>query len=245
MWRTASIFLFCFLALIGCQPSPNIIVQPNSDQQNQGLVLSGTATVRVKPTLVVLRLGASFSNESPVAAKSQTEEAIKKIIAAVKSAGVDAADVQTTTFNLSRYDRNTDRPAGWKCESTFEIRVKQVDSAGEVLQVAMAAGANQVNGVEYTVEELQAVRAEARDAACKVAKEKADQYARNFGLKLGKPTYISEYAPQGWYYGTNRMTQSISNSMSESSSGQPSEQILSSGSVEVQLTVQVTYALPQ
>lgn len=170
---------------------------------------------------------------------------MKKIVAAVKSAGVAAEDVQTTQFNLARYDARNNEPAGWRCSSNLEIRVKQVDQASNVLEAAMLAGANQVRSVEYTVEELQSVRAQARDAACKVAKAKADQYARNFGLKLGAPTFISESTPNGWYYGSNSMTQSVSNSYSDGSSGQASDQILSSGSVEVKLTVNVTYALPQ
>src|SRR5690606_32936445 len=133
----------------------------------------------------------------------------------------------------------------WRCSSSFEIRVKDVDSAGTVLEKAMSAGATQVSGVEYTVEELQSVRAEARDAACKVAKDKADQYSRNFGIKLGAPIYISENSPQGWNYGLNSMSQATFDSEAGGSSGQSPEQILSSGSVEVKLTVQVTYALPQ
>lgn len=243
MWRAASLYLGCLFAVTGCQPAPNIVVNPNQDVQSRGLVLSGTATVRVKPTLVVLNLGASFTDQSPVKAKSQTEAAIKKVVAAVKGSGVAAEEIQTTAFDLSRYDANNNQPAGWRCSSTLEIRVKDVDRASSVLEAAMAAGANQVNRVEYTVEELQAVRAEARDEACKVAKEKADQYARNFGIKLGAPIYISESTPYGWSYGANSMTQSMINSAERT--GQQSEQVLSSGSVEVKLVVHVTYDLPK
>jgi len=244
MWRTSLLCVGCFVILVGCQPAPNVIVNSNSNQQ-QGLVLSGTATVRVKPTLVILRLGATFTHSSPVSAKSQTEDAVKKIIAAVKNLGVNAADVQTRTFNLDRYDPSGTRPGSWRCTSSLEIRVKDVEKAGEVLEAAIAAGANQVSNVQYTVEELQAVRAEARDAASKVIKDKAKQYSSNFGVKLGAPIYIAENSPQGWFYGSNYMTQSLSNSVTDKPSDNDPEEVLSSGSVEVKLTVEVTYALPQ
>lgn len=244
MWRTALLSLCCLVSLAGCQPAPTVMVQPNPDQYGQGLVLTGTATVRVKPTLVVLRLGVNFTNPRPAAAKAETEGAIKKVVAAVRSTGVGSEDIQTTSFTLAWHEPRDNRPGGWRCASSLEIRVKYVDKAGAVLEAAMAAGANQVSSVEYTVEELQTVRAQARDEACKIAKTKAEQYARNFDLKLGAPTYIAENAPMGWSYARNSMTQSMMEGRGDSS-GESADQILSSGSVEVTLTVHVTYALPK
>ncbi|MBX3096337.1 MAG: SIMPL domain-containing protein [Fimbriimonadaceae bacterium] len=243
MTRRALFVLSCVAALVGCQPTPNYVIKAGGGPSGEGLVLTGTATVRVKPTLVVLRLGATFSKTRPVEAKTETEKTIKNIISAVKAAGIAAEDVQTTAFSLQRYDGYNGNPPGWRCTSNLEVRVKSVETAGTVLEAAMNAGANQVSGVDYTVEELQTVRAQARDEACKVAKDKAEQYARNFGLKLGAPTYISESSPQGWFYGSNYATQSMDYANRGESASQPAEQILSSGSVEVKLTVQVTYAL--
>lgn len=228
--------------MTGCQPAPTIVVQPSTERMNQGLVLTGTATVRVKPTLVLLRLGVGYSNPRLADAKARTEEGIKSIIAAVRKNGVAEADVQTTTFSLARYEPRDGTPGGWHCNSGLEIRVKDVEKAGDVLEAAIAAGANQVRSVEYTVEELQEVRAKARDEACKIAKQKAEQYARNFNVKLGPPTYIAENAPYGWSYGANSMSQSVIQSAS-SSAEQSADQILSSGSVAVTLTVNVTYSL--
>jgi len=224
----------------GCQPAP-VIVQTNP--QNQGLKVSGTATVRVKPTLVVVHLGVSHTNPRPSGAKSATEEAIRKIAAAVKAAGVGEKDLQTTRFQLSRGYNSRGEPSGWQCSTQLELRIKDVDRASAVLEAALDAGANQVSHVDYTVEELQEVRAQARDEACRVAKSKADQYAKNFGLKLGAPTAVSENAPENWgFYGSNRATQSMMDSGPAESAAE-AEQILSSGSVAVTLTVQVTYPL--
>ncbi|HRJ26090.1 MAG TPA: SIMPL domain-containing protein [Fimbriimonadaceae bacterium] len=244
MWRIAIICLCCLAGLTGCQSDRTVVVQPSSDRGGQGLVLTGTATVRVKPTLVVLRLGVSFTDASPAVAKSQAEEAIGKVVAAVRSKGVSASDVQTTSFNLMWNEPRTRIHGGWRCATSLEIRVKNVDRAGAVLEAAMSAGANQVTSVEYTVEELQKVRAQARDEATKTVKAKADQYARNFGLKLGAPTHITESVPMGWSYASNSLSQTMMESRMDASDRSP-DKILSSGSVAVTLTVHVTYALPQ
>lgn len=242
----------CVALLSGCQPASQVIVQASPTAYQDGLVVTGTATVRVQPTLVVLKLGVSNSDARPATSKSQTEETIKKVINAVKSAGVDASDVQTTSFTLTQNFPRTSTtnrfatsaiPAnGWVCSSNIEVRVKQIDKASSVLEAAMNAGANRVSSVEYTVEELQEVRAKARDEACQVAKAKAEQYARNFGVKLGKPKSISENTPYGWFYRGNTLSQSVVNDL-DGTPNQAPDQVLSSGSVEVTLTVNVTYGL--
>lgn len=228
------------IILTGCQPAP-VIVQTNP--QNQGLVVSGTATVRVKPTLVVVHLGVSHSSPRPSEAKNATEASIRKIAAAVKAAGVGEQDLQTTRFQLSRGYNSRGEPGWWQCSTQLELRIKEVDRASAVLEAALDAGANQVSHVDYTVEELQEVRAQARDEACKGAKSKADQYAKNFGLNLGAPISVTENAPQNWgFYGANRATQSMMEGDPAQSAAE-AEQILSSGSVAVTLTVNVTYPL--
>lgn len=228
-------------------------MQPGSGDPatiNQGMVLTGTATVRVKPTLVKLRLGVHHTDPNPTVSKAKTEATIQKVVAALRKTGVRESDIQTDSFTLQQYVARKsygqqEITAGWRCETRLEIRVKQVDQASEVLQAAMNAGSNLVSTVEYTVEQLQEVRAQARDEACKVAKAKAEQYAKNFGLKLGAPVYISENAPQNWYYGSNSLSQSVRQTPSEDSGDTTSDSILSSGSVEVTLTVNVTYNMSQ
>jgi len=240
--KRAIISCVCLFLLAGCQ-QPQVIVQSGDAQAETGLAISGTATVRVKPTLVVLQLGASFQNLRPAAAKAQTEEAIVKVVEAVRKSGVSEADIQTTGFSLNRYTDQNGKLAGWACSSDLEIRVKKIESAGQVLEAALDAGANQVRGVDYTVEELQQVRAQAREEAAEVVKAKATQYAKSFGVKVGKPRRISEAAPSGWSYGRNTMTQSLMQGFSGESGSAAADNILSSGSVAVTLTVNVIYDL--
>jgi len=225
----------------GCQ-QPQVVVQASSSQPT-GLSLSGTATVRVKPTLVVLQLGASFRNVRPGAAKAQTEAVVVKVVEAVRRAGIGEADIQTTHFGLNRHTERDGTFTGWVCSSDLEIRVKKVESAGQVLEAALDAGANQVRSVDYTVEELQKVREQARAEAIQVVKAKADQYSKAFGVNVGKPRQINEDAPYGWSYGRNTMTQSLMQNYEGAGGAGPADQILSSGSVAVTLTVNVTYDL--
>ncbi|MCA0360493.1 MAG: SIMPL domain-containing protein [Armatimonadetes bacterium] len=233
--------LASLLVLTGCQPAPTVVVE-SASQQHRGLTVSGKASVRVQPSLVVIRLGVTHSDARPVAAKQKTERAIAQVAQAVEKAGIKAEDVQTSNFRLWQFSPYNKRPGGWSCSSILEIRVKKVESAGEVLERCMSAGANEVESVEFTVEDLETVRAQARDAASAVARAKAEQYAKNFGFTLGKPASIVETLPQNWDYMSN-VALRRTNVGSDSSSDGSAERILSSGSVEVTLTVEVNYPL--
>ncbi len=239
-------FIFCLIALVGvagCQPSNSALNQTAivGTTQPQGLDVSGTAKVRVKPDLVVISLGVSNSSARPGVAKTLTENAIKKVFAVMKGAGIEEAYMQTTGFSLYLYEAFNKKPAGWKCTTSIDIRVKNVENASKVLEIAIDSGANQVDGVEYTIQDFGAVRAQARDEACKNAKLEAEQYAKNFGVKLGSPIYITEDSPQGW-----QVVSTSRRDFSGASAGyrkKDSRQSLSSGSIEVELTVNVTYSL--
>lgn len=229
------------LLVVGCQPGQTVVLE-RSEASPPGITVSGTATVRAVPTLVVLRLGAVVTDARPDAAKARAVAIVKKVVASTQALGVAPGDVQTSRFQLASTTDSRSQVIGWKCVDMLEISVKQVEKADAVLSAALAAGANNVEEVEYTIEEFQDLRAKARDQACGVAKAKAEQYARNFGVALGKPTRISENGPQGWWYGRNTAVQNVSY---DSSSALPvhSESVLSAGSVSVELTVNVVYDL--
>lgn len=228
------------LALSGCQPAQVTVMSPSG--LPQGLQVSGSATVRATPTLVVIRLGCEHSDRLPSNAKKRTDEGIRKVIAAVKAQGVAAEEVQTTDFGLDSSMDSRTKLITWRCVNYLEIRVKDVPKAGQVLEAALNAGANSVNGVDYTIEELQELRVKARDEACTVAKAKAQQLARNLGVTLGTPTSVSEHYPGGWVYNRYAAQQNVMSYSAPEARSNP-ETILSAGSVSVELTVEVTYAL--
>ncbi|MGE0002158.1 MAG: SIMPL domain-containing protein [Fimbriimonadaceae bacterium] len=225
--------------LAGCQPQS---VSVRTSYVEDGLQVTGTATVRAVPTLVVLRLGCAFSDARASAAKANTDSTVKKIIAAVRAAGIPSNDVQTREYRLGPSYDSERRITTWHSSSSLEVRVLEVGKASAVLQAALDAGANRVDSIDYTIEELEKLRAQARDEACRVAQSKADQFAKNFKARVGRPTRISESVPGGWAFNRNVAIQSVSYDAGSEEGGAP-ESVLSSGSVAVDLTVSVTFAL--
>lgn len=229
------------LILTGCQQPSVTVVSPGATQN--GLHVSGSSKVRATPTLVVLRLGCAHSSRQASIAKEKTEDSIRKIIAAIRAQGIPAEEVQTTDFSLNSewdYERKV---TNWRCSTLLEVRIKEISKAGKVLDAALDAGSNLVQGVDYTIEELQTLRAKARDEVCKVAKAKAEQLAKNLGVKLGKPISIAESYPGEWSFDPNRSRQNVATYEIGAHRPTNTENTLSSGSVAVELSVEVTYDL--
>ena len=72
------------------------------------------------------------------------------------------------------------------------VRVRDIDMTGDVLGAALAAGANNVRGISFGVEDTQALEEAARDAAVDNAVAKAEQLAERLGVKVGSPRHIAE-----------------------------------------------------
>ena len=116
------------------------------------------------------------------------------------------------------------------------MKLTDFDLLGQVIADSSAAGANVVGGVEFTVEDPEMAKAEAREEAVAEAKEKAEQIAATSGLKLGDVVNYYEYSSGGEsYYPMMYEADAV-----KAEGSVPS---IEAGQEEVSLTVTLTYQL--
>jgi uncharacterized protein YggE len=158
--------------------------------------VSADAKVSTPPDIASLSFGVTTGRQ--VTAKAATELIAKNmaaILAAVKALGVEEKDIATESFYLSpEYDYTTGGqiPRGFQATQTLRVKVRNLDSIGDVLTAATNAGANQAGGISLSVDNPDALRAEARAMAIEKAQEKAKDLAKDLGMSLGKMTGFSE-----------------------------------------------------
>jgi hypothetical protein len=119
------------------------------------------------------------------------------VVAALKLAGVPSKDIQTTDLYLSpRYSqeektgrRNLD---GYEVRQSVSVKVRDLSKVSAVLDAGVAAGANDVGRVFFTVEDPRKYTQDARVEALKTARTKAEKIAEAAGMKLGRPLSISD-----------------------------------------------------
>lgn len=168
---------------------------------SEGIRVSGTGTVHGAPDTATFTVGINTLSEDVSEATRESNEAAQAIIDALMEAGVDEADVRTSSFNVYREDRqNSDgeqQEPLYRVINSVSVTVRDTDSTGDLLSLALENGANQVNNLQFTLSDADGLRAEARTLAVQDARERAEQLAEIAGVELGAPIFIEEFQGGG------------------------------------------------
>jgi len=237
----------------------------------EGLRVSGTAIVRTAPEFATVRLGYESRGRRAREAKQKNDAVMRKIFAALGKSGIERKDIQTVeyrlfttwesatsfrtvlrhvgTFGNQSISESWSKPTAksirvWHVTNMVEVRIRKVETAADVIDAASEAGAENISNVSFSVESLHELRAQAREKACKVAREKAEQLASRLGAKLGRPVAITDgntrfYSPMS---GANIVAQASSEMQAAPVASDP-DSVISGGQIVVQATEEVVYSL--
>jgi uncharacterized protein YggE len=150
------------------------------------------------PDLANIQLGVSLVDEDLGEVIDEGNATIQDITDALLAEGLGELDVRTTNYSLWRediYDPNTGMPTGdirYHIDISLELTIREVDQIGEFVAVGLDAGANNVYGISFAIEDTAALEAEARSEAIADVKERAEQIAKGLGMSLGDPISVGE-----------------------------------------------------
>jgi uncharacterized protein YggE len=162
--------------------------------------VSGHGEVNVPPDTASVNIGVDIIKPTLDEAQSQATDQANAVIAALKDAGIDDADIQTSYYSvniLRDYSENADptQITGFEITNQLQVTVHDTDKLGEILDAAVQAGANSIYGVNFLVSDQTAAASQARVKAVADARAKAEELASAAGLTLGPVVAISEGAP--------------------------------------------------
>lgn len=198
------------------------------------LAVVGTGKVTVIPDTATVQVGITVTNAKTVSeAQQKINEVNNKIIVAMEKLGIAKADIKTSNYSINpsySYANGTNQIDGYNGNATIILTIKDTKILPRVVQEATAAGANQVNDPQYTVNSPEKFREEARNKAIANAKDEAARLAQTLGIRLGKITNIVESQPNSPIpiYMEAQKADSVSQSVPP---------ILESGSQEITSTV--------
>ena len=205
------------------------------------LNVSGTGEAVAQPDVAVVTLGVTTDAKEAGTALKDNSTQMSAVIQALVAAGVANKDIQTQTINLSpRYDTPTPRPGetarpelvGFTATNLVEVRVRKISSLGGMLDAAVQAGGNQIQGIRFEISDQNDLYDQARKAAWADALNKAEQLAGLAGAELGPVITINESSYTPVRYAERAMAFAADASV-------PVEP----GTQSVQISVQVTWAL--
>ena len=171
----------------------------NQDQVNnmdmRTISVSGSGQVTLVPDIARINIGVNSKADLVTTAVNKNNKQAQAITDALLKKGIEAKDIQTANFNvypMNRYD-NMGNMTGveYSVDNTLYVTVRDLKSLSEILDAAIKAGANQINGISFDIEDRAAAQKQARDLALQDAETKAQEVADTVGVTLGEIQIIN------------------------------------------------------
>jgi len=191
-------FLASLTLLAVASPVPVAAQQASITQTIAGtrLDINATGEVTRVPDIAVISAGVVTRSPSATGAIEDAAGRMQKVLAALRNAGVDGRDIQTSNVSLNpeyRYPENqSPQLVGYTASNQLTIRFRDIKSSGKILDALVSEGANQINGPSLTIDKPEAALEEARANAVQIGRARAELYAHSLGLRVVRIVSVSE-----------------------------------------------------
>ena len=156
---------------------------------------SGEGTIKRAPDRAWFTVTAESRARTPQAAQKQNAQVMSAVLEKLRGAGLPADAIQTRSYDLQpEYDFNDGRQTlrGYVARNTVEVRVDELARVGELLDIAVSAGATSVGQVRFDLKEREAAEREALRLAVQDARRRAEAMASAAGLSIASVLRIDE-----------------------------------------------------
>lgn len=188
-----------FVAAAAALTAPTIANAQTVEIEANGPVieLSVFESVTAEPDLVTIGAGVTSQAKTAVEAMRMNAVQMQSVVDRIKALGVADKDIQTTGINLNAqydYDRGNQRQVfrGYQVSNRVSVKLRDVQETGAALDALVVAGATDLSGPNFSIEDDTAAKAIARKRAIERAQERASAYATMFGYDSVKVLSVSE-----------------------------------------------------
>lgn len=230
---------------LGTNPTSNVIT------------VEGTGDAVAVPDIATFSFSVSETAKTVAEAQAKATTKINKALAAVKAAGVADKDVKTQGYNINpHYEyQNSVCPAastgiiycppgrstltGYDVSQTIEVKIRDLSKAGEIFTVVGALEVENVNSLNFSIDDPDKIQAEARAEAIDKAEAKAKELARELGVRLVRIVSFSENGSGYPYpiYGR------VANMAMDASKGEATPPQVPAGEQKITSSVSITYEI--
>jgi uncharacterized protein len=158
---------------------------------------SGHGEIRAVPDMAEVRAGVTITAPTAAQALAANSSRMQSVFAALRKMSVPEKDIQTTNFYISPQYTNGEgntarRLTGYQVSNDVTVRLEDIGKVGSALDALVAAGANQMNGISFSIQNPAPVLERARTEAIADARTRAETYAKAAGVSLGTILSISD-----------------------------------------------------
>ncbi|MCG0239046.1 MAG: SIMPL domain-containing protein [Firmicutes bacterium] len=174
-------------------PVDQALAAPAAEGDQKTISVTGRAVLEVSPDTAQVTLG--VSQVAPTAAESynRAANAMQRLVAAIREQGIAESEIRTSGLSIYpeyEWNREERRLVGYRTTATVTVTTRNLDRVGAIIDAGVAAGANEVQGIQFLVREEARHLDAALEQAVADARHKAEQVARAMGVKVGRPVQV-------------------------------------------------------
>jgi uncharacterized protein len=224
--------------------APAALAQAETSSLARTITVVGEGTVRIQPDIARANFGVEVVRPTVREALDENAATMEAVLAALRDQGIEEADIQTTGFTIfaERYGPQGPLPedeVNYRVSNNVTVVIRNLDNIGAVVDAAVEAGANNIYGIEFRVDDPSAQESEARQGAIDDARAKAEELASLSGVTVGDVVSISEVIASGGYVQSN-----FAQDRGMGGGGGGATPI-TPGELELLMQLQVTYAIAE
>lgn len=232
-----------FLAIITIFIISQLVYQFKALPQNypQQISVTGEGKAYSKPDIAMINLGMHSEALKSQDAVDKNNTIMNNVINSVKDLGIEEKDIKTTSYNLSPLYIYTEKGRtfkGYSLDQQLQVKIRNFEKVSDVLDKASSLGANTIGDLQFTVDNPETAKSEARAKAIENAKEKAVSIFTQSGLQMGNLINVYEGGFGGCGLGCAKPTYGLGGAMDKIASVAPEIQ---PGQTEISTTVTLTY----
>ncbi|MDJ0977146.1 MAG: SIMPL domain-containing protein [Erythrobacter sp.] len=195
MIRTACVAGLLTLASVALTPAQAAEIE--IEAEGPVIELNIYESVTVEPDLATIGAGVNTEAQTAVEAMRANAEAMNAVIDRIKALGVAEEDIQTTGINLNArfdYDRQNREQVfrGYQVSNRVRVKLREIEEVGATLDALVAAGATDLDGPHFSIEDDEGAKEQARSRALERGMERARAYAAMLGAEDVRVLEISE-----------------------------------------------------
>lgn len=211
VFALAALALVGALVLSGCVPASQAAPQSAAESAARVITVVGRGEVKARPDLATTTIGVEVLAPSVDAAMTQAKAQMQSVVDALKKLGIADKDIQTSNFSVNFERSQSDTPAAantapaaagqpagfYRVSNMVQVNIRDLSQIAAVLDAAIKAGANNVWGIDFRLEDTSKLEEEARAKAVDDARSRAQDLARLNGVTLGNVVSVSEVVTGG------------------------------------------------
>lgn len=211
-----------------------------STAPGRSITVIGEGNVMIQPDVARANFGVEVVRPTVREALDENKVTMEAVLAALTEQGIEEKDIQTTGFSIyaERFGPQGPLPedqVNYRVSNNVTVVIRDLANVGTVVDATVEAGANNIYGIEFRLDDPSTVESEARESAIADAKAKAEELAELTGVSIGEVVSISEVISNGYF--SSNFAQNAS--MALGGAATP----ISPGELQLTMQLQVSYAI--